>query len=132
LTSDYYGTIETTMKDQKLLNLISSTFSNTLFSPLLTEHLQSLKRHLFNRSFADAFPTSTSGEDEDQQTMLETYVVRWVPTRVLCYTGIFQKIEKFLPSADLRVMCIGAGCGSETLALQALLSSECIIAIDEG
>jgi hypothetical protein len=119
------------MKDQQLLNLISSTFSNTLFSPLLTERLQSLKTHLFNRSFADAFPTSTSEEDEEQ-AMLETYVVRWVPTRVLCYTRIFQKIEEFLSSEDLRVMCIGAGCGSETLALQAVLSSECTSNIDES
>jgi 25S rRNA (uracil2843-N3)-methyltransferase len=120
------------MKDQKLLNLISSTFSKTLFSPVLTERLQSLKTHLFNRSFADAFPTSTSEEDEDQQAMLETYVVRWVPTRALCYTRIFQKIEKFLPSADLRIMCIGAGCGSETLALQAALSNESTTYFDES
>jgi 25S rRNA (uracil2843-N3)-methyltransferase len=120
------------MSDQRLLNLISSTFSSTLSSPRLPEHLQSLKRHLYNRSFAEAFPTSTfTAEDEtqakDQEAMLEAYVVRWVPTRVLCYSRIFERIARYLGNSSLKILCVGAGCGSESLALQASLSRERIV-----
>jgi len=117
------------MKDQLLLDLISSTFSSTLQYPLLPEHLQSLKKHLYHRSFADAFPTSNTTKDEqdaaeDQNTLLEAYVVRWVPTRALCYSRIIQQVAKYLSNSELRVVCIGAGCGSETLALQSALTYE--------
>jgi|SRR5271170_198673 len=119
------------MKDQLLLDLISSTFSSTLQSPLLSEYLQSLKRHLYNRSFADAFPTSSAPKEkdaaEDQNALLEAYVVRWVPGRALCYSRIIAQIAKYLQKSDLRVVCIGAGCGSETLALQSSLSCERMI-----
>src|SRR5271170_4338864 len=105
------------MKDQLLLDLISSTFSSTLQSPRLSEHLQSLKTHLYNRSFADAFPTSSTPKDgaEDQNALLEAYVLRWVPTRALCYSRIIEQVAKYLQKSDLRVLCTGAGCGSETL-----------------
>src|ERR1700685_376188 len=108
------------MKEQASLDLLSSTFSSTLQSPLLSEYLQSLKRHLYNRSFADAFPTSSAPKDgaEDQNALLEAYAVRWVPTRALCYSRIIGQVAKYLQKSDLRVVCIGAGCGSETLALQ--------------
>ena len=117
------------MKDQILLNLISSTFSSTLSSPKLPDYLQSLKKHLYDRSFEEAFPTSASSSqnddlENDQEKILEAYVLRWVPTRVLCYTRIMERITRFLPNPELRVFCIGAGCGSETLALQAALSAQ--------
>ena len=117
------------MNDQNILNLISSTFFSTLNSPDLSEYLQSLKKHLYNRSFAEAFPTSSSSTQDDsstddQNSLLEAYVIRWVPTRALCYSRIFERIAKFLPESKLRVICIGAGCGSESLALQATLTRE--------
>jgi 25S rRNA (uracil2843-N3)-methyltransferase len=118
------------MKEQTSLDLLSSTFSSALQSPLLSGSLRSLKRHLYNRSFADAFPTSSGPRDgaEDQNAlMLEAYVVRWVPTRALCYSRIIGQVAKYLQKSDLRVVCIGAGCGSETLALQSSLSCECTI-----
>lgn len=118
------------MKDQLLLDLISSTFTSTLQSPKLPEYLQSLKKHLYNRSFADAFPTFNTTKDEqdgaeDQNALLEAYVVRWVPTRAICYFRIMQQIAKYLSCSEVRVVCIGAGCGSETLALQSALTCEC-------
>ena len=117
------------MKDQQLLDLISSTFSSTLNSPHLPENLQSLKKHLYNRSFAEAFPTSSASIEDtapnDQTLLLEAYVVRWVPTRVLCYSRLFERITKFLPESEVRVICIGAGCGSESLALQATSTRQC-------
>ena len=119
------------MNDQTVLNLIARTFSQTLSNPQYSEILQSLKTHLYNRSFAEAFPTTSASPEDDgtarmHHAMLETYVVRWVPTRVLCYTRIFQRIANFLPS-KMRVISIGAGCGSETLALQAAFQTPCII-----
>jgi Putative SAM-dependent methyltransferase len=134
LRPDFSGLTKAAMKDQTVVNIISSTFSTTLSSPLLHDHLQSLKTHLYNRSFAEAFPTSTpTPEDEisadDQQTMLEAYVVRWVPTRVLCYARIFERIASYLPKSEMRVVCVGAGCGSETLALQASLSHQCTLTL---
>lgn len=119
------------MTDQQLLDVISSTFSSTLSSSLFTERLQLLKTHLYNRDFDKAFPTSLPSADDDEseelQSLLDIYVLRWVPTRALCYRRIFGKIAKFVPESDLRVVCIGAGSGSELLALQALLTSPCIL-----
>src|SRR5437762_12122214 len=121
------------MKDQIVLDLITSTFPSALNSPSLTEHLQSLKKHLYNRSFSEAFPTSSSSSTQDdsstddQNPVLEAYVVRWVPTRVLCYSRILERIAKFLPESELRVICVGAGCGSESLALQSTLPRQCTI-----
>ena len=109
------------MKDQAVLDLISSSFSSTLSSPRFGENLQTVKTHLYNRSFSEAFPTAKPEDDtvdNESQTLLETYVVRWVPTRVLCYARIFERIASFLPE-ELRAVCIGAGCGSESLAFQA-------------
>lgn len=120
------------MKDQLLLDLIATTFSSTLASPDLPNQLQELKKHLFNRSFDEAFPTTTSTtsnavEDgcERSESNLKAYIVRWVPTRALCYARIFERIAKFLPDESLHVVCVGAGCGSETLALQASLKCQC-------
>lgn len=117
------------MKDQLLLDLIATAFSSALASPDLTNHLQGLKRHLFNRSFDEAFPV-TSGSPEDgcdrSESKLEAYIVRWVPTRALCYSRIFERIAKFLPDEALHAVCIGAGCGSETLAFQAILRCQCM------
>lgn len=120
------------MNDQNIVDTISSTFSSTLNSHNLPEDLQTLKKHLYNRSFAEAFPTSSrpaqhDSSNDDQKSLLEAYVVRWVPTRVLCYARIFERIAKFLPESELRAICIGAGCGSESLALQATLTRECAL-----
>jgi 25S rRNA (uracil2843-N3)-methyltransferase len=106
------------MKDQQLLDVIASCFSTTIASSSLSERLQLLKKHLYNRSFAEAFPTSTDDGARDTEPILEAYIVRWVPTRALCYAIVFENIQRFLPEALGRVVCIGAGCGSESLALQ--------------
>jgi len=118
------------MKDQLLLDLIATTFSSTLASPDLPTQLQALKKHLYNRSFDEAFPTITvntvaDARREQSESNLEAYVARWVPTRALCYCRIFERIAKFLPDDTLHALCIGAGCGSETLAFQASLKCQC-------
>lgn len=120
------------MNDQALLDLIATTFASTLSSPSLPDDLQALKKHLFNRSFDEAFPTTlTPSQPEEEagcersETNLEAYIVRWVPTRALCYSRIFKTIAGLLPDETLRAVCIGAGCGSESLALQVILKSTC-------
>ena len=126
------------MMDQQLLDILSSTFSSSLSAPLFPERLQLLKTHLYNRDFEKAFPTSLPSVDDDvnaeQQALLETYVLRWVPTRALCYYRIFSKIAKFVPEreaeSDLHIVSIGAGSGSESLAFQALLTSPCITILE--
>ena len=117
------------MNDQLILDIIFSSLSTTFASPAFDSRLQCLKKHLYNRSFAEAFPTSdTSISDNvngnDQSELLETYVLRWVPTRALCYGRVIEKIAGFLPTGELRIVSIGAGCGSETLAFQAALSRQ--------
>ena len=119
------------MTDQALLKLISSTFALALSSSGLQERLQSLKKHLHSRSFVEAFPTSASATqddspEDDQHALLESYVIRWVPTRALCYVRIFERISKFLPQSELRATLVGAGCGSESLALQASYHGNCV------
>ena len=72
--------------------------------------------------------TQDESSTDDQTSVLEAYVVRWVPTRVLCYCRIVERIAKFLPEeSELRGICIGAGCGSESLALQSTLPRQCTI-----
>jgi 25S rRNA (uracil2843-N3)-methyltransferase len=121
------------MMDQQLLDVVSSTFSSSLSSPLFAQRLQLLKTHLYNRDFERAFPTSLPSADDDvsaeQQALLETYVLRWVPTRALCYYRIFSKTAKFVPESDLHIVSIGAGSGSESLAFQALLTNPCTIVL---
>ena|SRR5271156_2328305 len=112
------------MREQAVLDLISSSFSSTLSSPRFGENLQTVKTHLYNRSFSEAFPTSKPEDDavdNEAQVLLETYVLRWVPTRVLCYARIFERIASFLPE-ELQALCIGGGCGSESLAFQVALN----------
>jgi 25S rRNA (uracil2843-N3)-methyltransferase len=121
------------MHDQDLLDLIATTFSSTLSSPSLPTDLQALKKHLFNPSFDEAFPTTlnTSQPEEEEkgcersESNLEAYIVRWVPTRALCYSRIFKTIAGFLPDEKLHAVCIGAGCGSESLAFQTTVQSSC-------
>ena len=118
------------MKEQLLLDLIATTFSSTLASPDLPTQLQTLKKHLYNRSFDEAFPITAANTVEDDRrerskSNLEAYVIRWVPTRTLCYSRIFERIAKFLPDDTLHALCIGAGCGSETLAFQSSLKCQC-------
>jgi Putative SAM-dependent methyltransferase len=125
--------------DQQLLDILSSTFSSSLSAPLFPQRLQLLKSHLYNRDFEKAFPTSLPSVDDDinaeQQALLETYVLRWVPTRALCYYRIFSTIANFFvpeteAESDLHIVSIGAGSGSESLAFQALLTSHRITILE--
>ena len=102
-----------------------------LFTPALQPLLQTVKQHLFNRDYAAAF-----GEKRN----LEGYVVRWSPSRALCYTEVFTGMCGEVAGVfDLRkwkegegegeersrreVVCIGGGAGAEVVAAAAAVRS---------
>jgi len=94
-----------------------------LFTPALQPLLQTVKQHLFNRDYAAAFGVKRN---------LEGYVVRWSPSRALCYTEVFMGMcGEVAEVFDLRkgwegedrsrreVVCIGGGAGAEVVAVAA-------------
>ena len=99
-----------------------------LFTPALRPLLQTVKQHLFNRDYVAAF-----GEKRN----LEGYVVRWSPSRALCYTEVFTGMcGEVAEVFDLRkgregegeersreVVCIGGGAGAEVVAAAAAIRS---------
>lgn len=114
---------------QQLLNIFRNSFASR-FDPGLPALVQQIKQHLFNRDFKNAF---------GQKSFLETYAMRWSPSRALAYTHIFWEVlSKYhvdagsfeqplgelplaasqIQSADTkRVVCIGGGAGAELVAL---------------
>ena len=61
-----------------------------------------------------------------QPENLDVYIARWVPPRALCYLELFRT-DAFLArmlSKNVRVTCLGAGPGSELVALMALMASQ--------
>ena len=72
---------------QRLLDLLSSAFNDTLSDPGFPSVLQEIKQALYNRDFATAF-----GKEE----YLHVYAARWSPTRALCYASVLVGIEKYL------------------------------------
>ena len=121
---------------QLSLDIFSNTFAHRFHSDL-PAIVQQIKQHLFNRDFESAF---------GQHSYLETYAMRWSPSRVLAYTQIFaetlskyhlqpqnldqdsQYSQELPPVASRvqfafasRVVCIGGGAGAELVALAACL-----------
>lgn len=104
-------------ESQAILDCFHNAFS-ALFTPRLPGLLQTVKTHLFNRDFLKAF-----GERE----LLEAYVVRWSPSRALCYRemflGVCEEVRGVFGMEDGRVevVCIGGGAGAEMVAVAAVI-----------
>ncbi|KAF9736923.1 hypothetical protein PMIN06_010671 [Paraphaeosphaeria minitans] len=106
---------------QLLLNIFRNAFPERL-STDITPLLQEVKGHLYNRDFSTAF-----GKEE----YLETYAVRWSPSRTLCYLEILYNLQDELkPSksesqegedANWNIVGLGGGAGAEIVALGGLL-----------
>ena len=111
-------------ESQEILDVFRSAFKE-VFTPALQPLLQTVKQHLFNRDYAAAF-----GEKRN----LEGYVVRWSPSRALCYREVFTGMcGEVAEVFDLRkgwegegeersrreVVCIGGGAGAEVVAAAA-------------
>ncbi|KAH0611173.1 uncharacterized protein H6S33_011600 [Morchella sextelata] len=109
-----------TKESQEILDLFHHAF-NALFTPQLPELLQKVKTHLFNRDFLEAF-----GAQEN----LEAYVVRWSPSRALCYREVFlelspalRKVFELKGEEKVEIVCIGGGAGAEVVAVAAAVKS---------
>ena len=67
---------------QRLLNVFQTTFLDQ-FNNSLSQVVQEVKQHLFNRDFTHAF---------GNQAFLDAYAMRWSPSRALAYLDIFNNL----------------------------------------
>ncbi|KAF2438343.1 hypothetical protein P171DRAFT_372009 [Karstenula rhodostoma CBS 690.94] len=106
---------------QLLLNIFRDSFPERLATDI-KPLLQEIKGHLYNRDFATAF-----GKEE----YLETYALRWSPSRTLCYLEIlhdlkdelkpFQNVSQETEVAEWNIVGLGGGAGAEIVALGGLM-----------
>jgi 25S rRNA (uracil2843-N3)-methyltransferase len=108
---------------KEILSLFQSTFSALFSRPDLHQLLQIVKGHLFNRDYAAAF-----GAPEN----LDAYVVRWSPSRALCYRSVFLGLcEELMAVFDVanyagqvvEVVCMGGGAGAELVGTAAAVKT---------
>ncbi|KAE8452918.1 hypothetical protein EG329_013190 [Mollisiaceae sp. DMI_Dod_QoI] len=72
---------------QLLLNIFRDAFAEVIASDNRQQLLQDVKNALYERDFARAF---------GRQDYLETYSIRWSPSRALCYQSILVDISEHL------------------------------------
>lgn len=90
-----------------------------------SDALQEVKKHLFNRDFAQAF---------GKESYLRAYAGRWSPSRALAYHQVLADVqdeilatltqERAESGGLFRVVCIGGGAGGELAALATWLRTE--------
>lgn len=90
-----------------------------------SEALQEVKKHLFNRDFAQAF---------GQESYLRAYAGRWSPSRALAYHQVLADVrdqvletfgqEQHGEGSVFRVVSIGGGAGAELVSLATWLRME--------
>ena len=115
----------------EVLQLFARAFGETLADPALAQRLQEVKTHLYNRDYAGAFATAAN---------LSAYVVRWSPSRALCYRHVFLDLcDELRAVFDLHdcdgdgdgdgdggareVVCVGGGAGGEVVAAAAAVKT---------
>lgn len=106
---------------QLLLNIFRDAFPERLATDV-KPLLQEVKGHLYNRDFSTAF-----GKEE----YLETYALRWSPSRTLCYLEIlhdlkdelkpFQGASQESEDVEWNIVGLGGGAGAEIVALGGLM-----------
>ncbi|KAI0206864.1 hypothetical protein F4808DRAFT_9739 [Astrocystis sublimbata] len=79
--------LEDVKRQQTLLNIFSTTFSDVLGADDFAAQVQEVKGALFNRDFEAAFA---------REAALDVYAARWSPTRALCYARILRELEGHL------------------------------------
>lgn len=89
-----------------------------------SEALQEVKKHLYNRDFAQAF---------GKESFLCAYAGRWSPSRALAYHQVLLDVQDevlatFSQAGDVgnvfRAVCIGGGAGAELVSLATWLRME--------
>ncbi|EEP79706.1 conserved hypothetical protein [Uncinocarpus reesii 1704] len=93
-----------------LLPQQSSSEAQSLFASL-TEHIQAIKAHLYQRDFVKAFA-------EADEHALRAYALRWSAGRALGYAAVFRGLKELLfRDGHVHVLCVGGGAGAEIMAL---------------
>ncbi|OJD25294.1 hypothetical protein ACJ73_03338 [Blastomyces percursus] len=124
--------LEATKLPIPLQQLLLNVFQSGLLSdrvcetePLsrpLSELVQILKTHLYNRDFLSAFADAN-------EELLKAYALRWSAGRALGYAGIFASILEMIiqhrvaaarsDTIGQHIVCIGGGAGAEIVGLAA-------------
>lgn len=114
----------------EILALIRHSLASTITSPDFVPTIQKIKGLLYEKKWLDAF---------GDETLLEAYAGRWVPSRVLCFRELLAELDDVRavlfdeqeagPSTgpQRRVVSLGGGAGSELLALGALVHGRRIL-----
>ena|ERR1700761_7336286 len=102
--------------EQQILNVFQHAYPEAFNSRTL-ESLQEIKKHLYDRDFAAAF---------GKPVFLETYSLRWSPSRALAYSRILQETgisDQIRTNSEetFKVVCLGGGAGAELVAFGACL-----------
>lgn len=108
------------MDPNRILHLFSSLFANLLESPGLNEHIQEVKKFLYDREYLSAF-------DNDDKRF--AYAARWTPARALAYASLFGTLQPLrdafmCPDRHINSLCIGGGAAAEVVGLGALFSRQ--------
>jgi len=101
-----------------ILTLFHRTFAVPFSRPDLHQLLQTVKGHLYKRDYSAAFGTPEN---------LSAYVIRWSPSRALCYRSVFLnlcgEVTDVFETADTagtsEIICIGGGAGAELVGAAA-------------
>lgn len=104
---------------QLLLNIFGNSFARPNDRPV-SEVVQEVKGHLYNRDFAAAF-----GKNE----YLHAYAARWSASRALGYLKLLDRIFKEYLEGEsesndrrtTKILCLGGGAGAELVALAGIL-----------
>ncbi|PGH07507.1 hypothetical protein GX51_01808 [Blastomyces parvus] len=124
--------LEATQLPIPLQQLLLNVFQSGLLSdracepkPLsrpLSELVQTLKTHLYNRDFLSAFAKAN-------EELLKAYALRWSAGRALAYAGIFASVLEMIiqhrvapvgsDTTGQHIVCIGGGAGAEIVGLAA-------------
>lgn len=99
-----------------VLKLFQDSFRYLLNSPNLESFIQTVKGDLYERDYIKAF-----GDDDRRMA----YVVRWTPSRALCYSSLFSSLEEIrniITERDSRILCIGGGACGELVGLSAVFA----------
>lgn len=107
---------ESCIEPKRTLDLFNEVLKDILQSPTLHDHIQEVKRALYNRDYMAAF-------DTDNKRF--AYVSRWTPARALSYSSLFasfQAIKRLLADKDQKrkVLCVGGGAASELVGIASL------------
>jgi 25S rRNA (uracil2843-N3)-methyltransferase len=101
--------------EQSILNILRQSLLDTFQSPNFQVTLREIKNLFLERDFLSIFG---SGNSE----YLKTYAAEYASSRALCYHEIFVSnplLLSLLGQSNGRIMCLGAGNGSELLGLAA-------------